>query len=99
MAAVFAGTWFVDLVIVLSMLETAFLLIHHRLTGRGIAASEFLANMVSGLCLMLALRAALLQAEWFWIALPLAAAGLAHGKDLQRRWRVRATPAATQGAD
>jgi hypothetical protein len=86
MAALFAGTLLVDLVIVLSLLETVFLLVHHRLTGRGIAPSQFLANMVSGLCLMLALRAALTQSAWTWVALPLAAAGIVHASDLWRRW-------------
>lgn len=86
MAALFAGTLLVDLVIALSLLETAFLLLHHRVTGRGIAPSQFLANMVSGLSLMLALRAALTQSDWVWVAMPLVAAGVAHASDLWRRW-------------
>jgi hypothetical protein len=85
-AALFAGTLLVDLVIALSLLETAFLLLHHRVTGRGIAPSQFLANMVSGLSLMLALRAALTQSDWVWVAMPLVAAGIAHASDLWRRW-------------
>jgi hypothetical protein len=85
-AALFAGTLLVDLVIALSLLETVFLLLHHRVTGRGIAPSQFLANMVSGLSLMLALRAALTHSDWVWVAMPLVAAGVAHASDLWRRW-------------
>jgi hypothetical protein len=35
---------------------------------------------------MLALRAAIADAAWPWIVLPVAAAGLVHALDLRSRW-------------
>ncbi|RYF35308.1 MAG: hypothetical protein EOO26_01275 [Comamonadaceae bacterium] len=87
-------TWFadgriIDVLIAFTLLEGLALLVHHRMTGLGVRPRDFLANLVSGLCLMCALRAALAGAVWPWIAVWLAAAGLAHGFDLVRRWRRR----------
>ncbi|MGE4243386.1 hypothetical protein [Ramlibacter sp.] len=79
----------VDLVIVLSVLEGLALGLHHRLTGRGLRPGDYALNLVSGLCLMLALRAVLDGAGWPWLAAWMLAAGLAHWADLWRRWRLR----------
>ena len=49
----------VDGVIAFTLLEGAWLAWHHRRTGSGVAPRDFLANMVSGLCLMAGLRVAL----------------------------------------
>ena len=76
-----------DAVIALTMLECAALIAYHRITSRGLAPKDYLLNLVSGLCLMLALRAALVDSGWAWIALCLTAAGLAHSADLWNRWR------------
>ncbi len=81
-----AGCGFIDLVIALTLAEAAALLAWHRATGRGVAAREFFVNLLSGLCLMLALRAALAGAAPAWIAAWVALAGLLHGLDLWRRW-------------
>jgi hypothetical protein len=43
-------------------------------------------TLVAGLCLLLAWRVSLAGGPWFGVALPLCAAGLAHGVDLWRRW-------------
>jgi O-antigen ligase len=43
-------------------------------------------TLLAGLCLLLAWRLAQSGAAWVWVALPLAAAGLAHGWDLWQRW-------------
>jgi hypothetical protein len=45
-----------------------------------------LPTLLAGLGLLLAWRLAQGGASWFWIALPLMAAGLAHGWDLWQRW-------------
>jgi uncharacterized membrane protein (UPF0136 family) len=45
-----------------------------------------LPTLLAGLGLLLAWRFAQGGASWFWIALPLMAAGLAHGWDLWQRW-------------
>ncbi len=77
----------VDLVIAFTLIEGAALLLIHRTTGRGVVPREFLLNMVSGLCLMLALRALVRDAGAAWVAVCLMSAGLAHGTDLWQRWR------------
>jgi hypothetical protein len=81
--------WLLDAVIVFTVLEGAGLWLHHRLTGRGLAPGAYALNMVSGLCLMLAVRTAVSGAAWPWIAVCLSASGLAHGWDIARRWRQR----------
>jgi O-antigen ligase len=45
-----------------------------------------LPTLLAALGLLLAWRLAQSGASWFWIALPLTAAGLAHGWDLWQRW-------------
>jgi hypothetical protein len=79
----------VDFAIAFAVIETLVLVLRHRRTGRGIAPADLLPNIAAGLCLMLALRAALAQADWGWIVLPLAASGMAHAIDLRRRTRAR----------
>ena len=44
-------------------------------------------NLLAGSCLLLALRLALGQASWQWLALVLAVSLLAHLLDLRQRWR------------
>ena len=77
----------VDLVIALTLLECVALVVYHRLTRRGVAPKDYALNLASGLCLMFALRCALVKADWPWVALWLAAAGLAHGADIISRWK------------
>ena len=77
----------VDLVIALTLIEGAALLLYHGATGRGVAPRDFLLNLVSGLGLMLALRAFVHEAGASWIAICLLAAGVAHGLDMLMRWR------------
>ena len=45
-----------------------------------------LPTLVAGLGLLIAWRVAHSGGSWFWIALPLSLAGLAHGWDLWQRW-------------
>ena len=77
----------VDIAIVITVLEGIGLAAYHRMTGRGIAPHNYALNLVAGLCLMLALRAALAGSNAGWMALCLSAAGLAHGTDIWRRWK------------
>ncbi len=64
---------------------------YHRRTGRGIAPHDLFPSLGSGLALMLALRAALVDAAWMWVAGALLAAGVAHVADMLRRWNRAAT--------
>jgi hypothetical protein len=87
MAALFASGRIVDVILALTLAEAVGLVAWHRRTGRGVAPADFLGNLLSGVCLLLALRAGLAGAWWGWIALALLAALAAHMADLARRWR------------
>lgn len=76
-----------DAILLLVVVEALILVGYHRLTGRGIASLDLLPNLASGLCLLLALRAALSGLHWVWVAAPLTLSLLAHGLDLAQRWR------------
>lgn len=80
------GLWVVDGIIALTLLEGLALAWLHRRRGRGVAPREVAANLVSGLCLMLALRAALAGAGPAWVLAALSASGAVHAADLWRRW-------------
>ncbi|MEQ1682820.1 MAG: hypothetical protein ABL916_04160 [Burkholderiaceae bacterium] len=89
----------IDAVIVFTLIECVALVLYHRRTGRGVAVRDFFANMVSGLCLMFALRCLATDAGAAAVALFLLAAGLAHGVDIVMRWRRSArTAGATRRA-
>jgi hypothetical protein len=77
----------VDLVVALMVLEFGALAIYHRATGRGVAPAKLAANMLAGLALLLALRAALTGMPAYWVALFLVASLGAHLVDLALRWR------------
>lgn len=77
----------VEGVMAFTVLEVLLLSGYHRATGRGVPPREFVLNAISGLCLMLALRAAMVGSPVPWVALMLLLAGMVHGADLYRRWR------------
>ena len=77
----------VDVAIAITLLEALALAAYHRATSRGVAPRYFAINMVSGLCLMLALRAALTGSSWMMVALFLSASGAVHAVDICRRWQ------------
>lgn len=83
----FATGRVVDLVLAFMAVEAACLVAYRRRTGRGPRPADLVSNLLSGLCLLLALRAALVGAWWGWIGLALTAALVAHLADLRRRWR------------
>lgn len=84
----------VDVVIAFTLVEGGVLAAYHRLTGKGVALHDFIANMVSGVCLMLALRCVLRDGPAPWVALLLLFAGMAHATDIWLRWRRSAALAA-----
>ena len=83
----FGGPRLIELIIAITVFEGLALTVYHRLTGKGVAFWEFAANLLSGLCLMLALRNALLGQSPGVTALFLSASGLIHARDLWRRWK------------
>ena len=91
MSGLFASGRIVDLVLGLTVLEGLALMAYRRRTGRGPAPAPLLANLLAGICLLLAVRAALVDAWWGWLALCLAGSLVAHLADLGLRWRNPAT--------
>lgn len=87
MSEFFTSGLAVDLVLALMAGEAMLLLVLHRYAQRGPAPSDWLANLVSGFCLVLGLRAMVHGAPWPWLALALSGSLLAHLTDLRLRWR------------
>lgn len=83
----FASGRIVDLILALVVLEGLLLLALRRM--HGIPMLPLMGNLLAGGCLLLALRGALVDAAWPWIALALFGALLAHLVDLGGRWRIR----------
>jgi hypothetical protein len=81
----FSATGFVDLVIVITLVEAVALWVWSRWRG-AIDFDALLPSLASGLMLMAALRTAVGGAAWQWVVLPVALAGACHLWDLQRRW-------------
>ncbi|GAB4353552.1 MAG: hypothetical protein Kow00114_02760 [Kiloniellaceae bacterium] len=77
----------VDLVLAFVLVEAAVVFLHYRPSGRGLAPGAMIALLLPGVCLLLALRAAITGADWPSLAFWLLAALLAHLVDLRRRWR------------
>lgn len=70
----------VDLILIIMAIEAAFLLATQRMS-----ASSLLLTFGPGVFILLAARAALVGADWWWIALALAASFPLHLLDLRRR--------------
>ena len=89
MAALFANGHAVDLILLVVVVEAACAVIWHRHTGRGLSPAATFSLLLPGVCLLVALRGALVGAGWRWIAACLLASFAAHLHDLARRWRHR----------
>lgn len=85
METLFSSGTIVLVILVLVMIEAAVLLVFHRKTGRGIRTVPMLANLAAGACLMLAIRAALLDQPWTSVGLFMALALVAHLVDFGSR--------------
>ncbi len=81
MSQLFASGHVIDLVLVMLALEVWLL----RAVFKRAHVLPW-PTLLAALGLLLAWRLAQGGASWFWIALPLTAAGLAHGWDLWQRW-------------
>jgi len=91
LSELFSSGRIIDVILVLMAIQATVLLAVHRRTGTGMAPADYFINLLPGACLMLALRAALVNAHWTWVALCLVAALLAHWLELWRR--IVVTPA------
>lgn len=81
-----ASVTIIDIILAMALAETAAVIGWRMTTGRGPAIRPFLVNVCAGACLVLALRAALANADFIWIAACLAGSLLAHLADLRARW-------------
>lgn len=84
MSAFFTSGHVVDLILVIMALEAAWLL-SRRSPGRPGRVVDILLSFAPGVCLLLALRAALVGADWPYVALALSASFPLHLLDLRRR--------------
>lgn len=88
MDTLFATGRIVDLIVAATLLEAIAVLLWLR-RRRGVAHhADLFANLAAGLFLLAALRAALTDAAWQWIALSLLAALAAHLAALRLRLKV-----------
>ncbi|MGJ4952780.1 hypothetical protein [Bradyrhizobium sp. HKCCYLS20291] len=87
MDELFHSPHLVDLILLVVALEFIALTWIWRRRRRGISPRALLPNLLAGACLLLALRCALTDAPWFWLAGCLAASGVANVADLRQRWR------------
>ncbi len=86
MAAWVASGRVLDVILLAMALEGAVLVALWQASRRGVRPGALLPNLLSGMCLLLAMRAGLGGAWWGWVALPLLAAGMLHVSDLRLRW-------------
>ena len=82
----FASGRIIDGIIVLMVLETVALLALRTITNNGVSPRGLLPFMAAGICLMLALRTALVDGSWMVIAGMLMLAFVFHILDIALRW-------------
>jgi hypothetical protein len=88
----------IDFILCLIGIEAIALGVFHALTGRGIAPTKLIANLLAGFALFLALRIVLSGGPWILAALCLIASLVAHLSDLSIRWAAHSASAA-RGVD
>ena len=76
-----------DFIVLGMALEGAGLTLLFRRSGRGVQPGALWPNLLSGMCLLAAMRAGLAGAWWGWVSLPLLGALAFHVADLRRVWR------------
>jgi len=83
----FAGAHAIDLILVLIGAEAAMIYAFRRSNPARASLAPLAWTLASGASLLLALRASLVSAAWFWIAACLVAALITHLVDLSQRLR------------
>jgi hypothetical protein len=94
MAELFASGRIIDLILIMVVVEALLVWFYRRRTGRGLTLAAVAPTLTSGAMLMLALRAAIADLSWVWIALPLVLSLVAHLVDLVGRHRSLSEPRA-----
>ncbi|ABM61856.1 hypothetical protein [Halorhodospira halophila] len=77
----------IDAILLLMVLEGALLYLVYRRSGWGLAPGTLVTTLAAGGFLLLALRAALTDAAWYWVSAWLLAGLAAHLADLWQRLR------------
>lgn len=85
MDRVIASGQIVDLILVFVVIEAIALMAYRWATGRGVGPLDIALMLLPGVCLLLALRSALVAASAMTVAAWLAASLAAHLADLWRR--------------
>jgi hypothetical protein len=85
MMALFSSGRVVDIILLFVFIEAVFIAVHRGKTGRGVRLREVASGMLAGVFLLLALRCALVDERWPWIATWLLFALIAHLSDLAGR--------------
>ena len=86
MSALLAHGRVLDFIIAGMAVEGLVLTALFRVRGRGVPPAALLPNLVSGACLLLAMRLALAGQWWVFVAAGLLGALLMHLLDLRLRW-------------
>lgn len=86
MASWIASGHLVEAIILLTAGEWLGLTLYHWRTGHGPDAWSLGSILLPGVFLLIALRSALVGADWMWVAGALTLALFAHVADLARRW-------------
>ncbi len=87
MQSLFASGRIVDLILLAVVVEAVALALLRSKFGIGPGLVRMLANLIAGVCLMVAVRLALTGEPWNQVAAALLAALIAHLADLAGRWR------------
>jgi hypothetical protein len=86
----FLSSRIADLVLAVMLVEAVVLLAWSLRTASTLRTANIMSALLPGFFLVLALRAALVQAEWFWIALALVGALITHLVDMRMRFQSHA---------
>ena len=88
----FVGEHLADIVLAVMVVEALALSWYLRQTIDASSTKFILLALLPGCFLVLALRAALVHADWFWIVLALFGALISHLADLRQRLQIPAPP-------
>lgn len=77
----------IDLILLLMAVEAVALLAWRYFTGTGVAPRNLLPFLAAGICLMLALKFALIGQDWIHVAMALCGAFVFHLTDIALRWQ------------
>lgn len=85
MSKLFTTGLIADVMLVFMLIEAVCLSAYFFKTGRGLAPLAVFWMLLPGTCLVLAIRGALVGAQWEWIALAVSVSLLGHAGDFRQR--------------